>query len=251
MTPTRVTLLHGFTQTGACWAPVDDLLRAHGRAVVAPDLAGHGSSTEVTADLWGTARQIAAGLEQQGGEATSVIGYSLGGRVALHLALERPDLVATLVLVGATPGIEDGQDRAARRAADETLAARVEAIGVSAFLDEWLAQPLFVTLDPSRANRLERERNTAAGLAASLRTCGTGTQEPLWDRLGDLQCPVLAVTGEQDTKFGAVADRMATAIGPTCTHVILPGAGHAVHLEQPERFAEIVSEWLDDPQTGP
>src|SRR5690606_23536537 len=117
-------------------------------------------------------------LGDAAGPATYV-GYSMGGRLALHLALARPDLVRRLVLIGATGGIDDEDDRAARRAADERLAAHLEQVGVATFVDEWLAQPLFAGLSPTAAARDERLANTAEGLASSLRLAGTGTQEPL------------------------------------------------------------------------
>ena len=112
------------------------------------------------------------------------VGYSMGGRLCLHLALARPETVERLVLVSATAGIEDDDERATRRAADDALATSLERDGVDAFLDGWLAQPMFATLaDPGLD---DRRRNVAAGLASSLRLAGTGTQQPLWDRLASL-----------------------------------------------------------------
>ena len=144
--------------------------------VVAVDAPGHGGSADVRADLVAGAALLGA----TGGRATYV-GYSMGGRLCLHLAVARPDLVERLVLVSATAGIDDPIERAERRAADEALAASIERDGVDAFLARWVAQPLFAGLaDPGLD---DRRRNTVAGLASSLRLAGTGTQEPLWDRL--------------------------------------------------------------------
>ena len=171
-------------------------------------------------------------------ERFALCGYSMGGRLALAAALALPARVERLVLAGASPGLADPAERAARRAADEALAARIEADGVEAFVEAWGAQPLFAgqprgIADFARADRL---RNTAAGLAAALRGMGTGTMEPLWDRLGALRMPVTLIAGERDAKFRAIAERMASAI-PQATLVIAPGAGHAVHLEAPQVVA--------------
>lgn len=231
-------LVHGFTQTRRCWGPIaDDLARDH--EVVLVDAPGHGDSAAVEADLVGAGHLLA----DCGGPATYV-GYSMGGRMVLHAALDRPDVVRALVLVGATAGLESADERAARRADDEARALRLEEIGVEAFVDEWLALPLFAGLDAASAARPERLRNTVAGLAGSLRRAGTGTQEPSWHRLGDLTVPVLVVAGENDDKFVALGRRLAAAIGPSATFEVVEGAGHTAHLERPQRFLEILRPWL-------
>lgn len=231
-------LVHGFTQTRRCWGPAaDDLARDHELVLV--DAPGHGDSTGVDADL-ATAGQLVA---EVGGTGTYV-GYSMGGRMVLHTALDRPEGVRGLVLVGATAGIDSADERAARVADDEARAARLEQIGLEAFLDEWLALPLFAGLDDAAAGRAERMRNTVAGLAGSLRRAGTGTQIPSWDRLGELRMPVLLVVGEKDEKFTALARRMADAIGAGVALEVIQGAGHTAHLEQPERFVEVLRPWL-------
>lgn len=228
-----VVLVHGFTQTARCWAPVDtDLAADH--EVLALDLPGHGDAPDVRADLWGTADLVAATVRDAVEGPVTLLGYSLGGRVALHVALAHPEVIARLVLVGATPGLVDGDERAARRASDAALADRIEAIGVPAFLDEWLALPLFAGLSPATAHRAEREANTASGLASSLRLTGTGTQDPLWDRLAEITVPTLLVTGGADARFTAIAERMVPRLGGPAHHVVVPGAGHTTHLEAPE-----------------
>jgi 2-succinyl-6-hydroxy-2,4-cyclohexadiene-1-carboxylate synthase len=174
------------------------------------------------------------------------VGYSLGGRVCLRLALDRPDLVGALVLVGASPGIADAGERAERRAADQALAGELERDGVAAFLDRWLAGPLFATLPAERAGRAERLGNGATGLGAALRLLGVGAQEPLWARLPELAAPVLLVAGELDGKFAGLAGRMAAAVGPNARVALVPGAGHAAHLEQPERFGDLVERFLEE-----
>lgn len=233
----RIVLAHGFTQTGASWQPVTTRLRDDGHDVRSPDLPGHGAAAAAPADLWTGARQ----LGDEGGPATYA-GYSMGGRYCLHLALDRPALVRSLVLVGATPGIDDPGERAARRAADAALAAEIERDGVDAFLERWVAQPLFASLPRDAAAIDSRRVNTAAGLAASLRRAGTGAQDSLWTRLDELRMPVVLVTGSLDPKFTAIAERMATAIGPNARHVVVAGSGHAVPLERPAEFAALVAE---------
>jgi 2-succinyl-6-hydroxy-2,4-cyclohexadiene-1-carboxylate synthase len=234
----RLVLVHGFTQTRRCWGPLEaDLATDHQLVLV--DAPGHGRSAGVTADVASGGRLIA----DAGGPAT-YLGYSMGGRFVLHTALERPDQVRGLVLVGATAGLDDPGERAARVADDEARAARLEAIGVEAFVDEWLRLPIFAGLPPESACRAERLQNTVAGLASSLRHAGTGTQLPSWDRLGELAMPVLVVAGADDAKFVALGRRMAGAIGSNATFETVEGAGHTAHLEQPERFLAIVRPWL-------
>ncbi|HET7489206.1 MAG TPA: alpha/beta fold hydrolase [Acidimicrobiales bacterium] len=236
--PDRLVLVHGFTQTGRSWAPVLPLLPADVE-VVTPDLPGHGTRADVRADLAEAARLVG----EDGGRATYV-GYSMGGRVALTLALEQPDLVERLVLVSASAGIEDDDDRTARREADDELAAAIEAEGVDAFLEEWLAQPLFASLPRERAGLEARRENTAAGLASALRLLGQGSMEPQWRRLFNLRMPVLVVAGELDEAYCVQAVHLGGWMGEVATLALVPGAGHACHLEQPGRFAALLTSFL-------
>jgi 2-succinyl-6-hydroxy-2,4-cyclohexadiene-1-carboxylate synthase len=226
--PADLLLLHGFTQTGASWDGVRRALGARYRAL-APDL-GEGP-WEAELDR----------LEALAPAPCSLAGYSLGGRLALALALRRPERVARLVLVSASPGLADEQERAARRAADEALAKRIEALGVEAFAREWAAQPLFAD-QPAEVAALahaDRLRRSAAAHAAQLRGLGTGVMPPLWDRLGELALPVTLVVGERDAKFRAIAERMAERLAHG-EIVVVPGAGHAVALEAPEAVAAAI-----------
>ena len=236
---TRVVLVHGFTQTRRSWDVVARAL-APTYDVVALDAPGHGELADVTLDLWQGARLVA----QQGGRA-AYVGYSMGGRLCLHVALAHPDFVEALVLVGATAGIRDDVERADRRRDDEARAARIERDGVDAFLREWLAQPLFGSLPPEARGLDDRRTNTAAGLAASLRLAGTGAQEPLWNRLAELEMPVLLVAGERDQRFSEIAREMALATGSNARVALVADAGHAAHLERPDPFVEIVKTFLD------
>lgn len=236
----RFVLAHGFTQTSRSWEEVEQLLTAAlpGTSTVAVDLPGHGAAADRRGDLW----DAAAHLVGEGGRGIYV-GYSLGGRVALHAAVAHPRSLAGLVLISATAGIDDPTERAERRRADDRLAARIERIGLAAFIDEWLDQPLFAGLDEVSCRREDRLRNTTAGLAASLRSAGTGTQEPLWDRLRDVHAPTLVLAGQHDAKFRALGERLAATL-PRATYRVVPGAGHSAHLEEPEATVEDIVSWL-------
>lgn len=255
----RLVLLHGFTQNRHCWGPVPELL-ARGstqrREVALADAPGHGEAASLAWSLADAAAPYADALA--GGRAAQWLGYSMGGRLALHIALARPETVRALVLVGASPGITDATARAERRAADEALANRLERIGTAAFVDEWLAQPLFAGLDATSSRREARLVNDPAGLASSLRLAGTGAQDPLWEALASITAPVLLVVGEHDAKFTGLAEAMQLRFGGSCDLAVLPGTGHACHLEAPEAFCEVVDPWLatattqdgDGPQAG-
>lgn len=240
----RVVLVHGFTQTGSSWRAVLGRLSAT-HEVVAVDLPGHGRSTSVVArDL----EQAGALVANTGGRATYV-GYSMGGRVALHSAFSHPEAVERLVLVGASPGISDTTERAARRASDDALAARLdgsagEAMSLEAFLSEWLSGPLFSDLGADASDLASRRQNTTAGLASALRSLGTGTQRFDPERLGALEMPVLVVAGERDDKFVAIGGELALLIGGNARFTTMPGAGHAAPFEEPDGFAELVENWL-------
>jgi 2-succinyl-6-hydroxy-2,4-cyclohexadiene-1-carboxylate synthase len=185
---------------------------------------------------------VAVARALDAGPATYV-GYSQGGRLCLQLALDRPEVVHRLVLVSASPGIADPDERAARRAADERLAQEIVRDGVDAFLERWLAQPLFASLPRERSGIDERRAdNTVGWLTYQLRVLGQGVQPSNWDRLGELRMPVLLIVGELDTKYVDIARRMADRIADVRVEVI-PSAGHACHLEQPELVAHLLATW--------
>ena len=236
--PDRVVLVHGFTQTLVSWNPLADAL-ADTFQVVRVDLPGHGGSAAVELSF----AEAAAAIGDAGGTATYV-GYSMGGRLCLRLALDRPDLVQALVLVGASPGLADPEERAARRAADEDLAGEIERMGTTAFLERWLSQPMFTSFTPTLEDRAARLANPSGGLANALRRLGVGVQEPLWSRLGELTMPLLAVAGQDDLKYTRIAEEMADAIGINAQVVALAGAGHTAHLQRPASFARLLSAFL-------
>lgn len=239
---TRIVLVHGFTQTTQSWAPVTRGLGT-GNDVILADVPGHGTASEVRADLWASAGLLARAC----GRAVYV-GYSMGARLALHVALAHAHVVDGLVLLGGTAGIDDPTERAERRVTDEQRAALIERDGVDAFLDDWLAMDMFAGIPHTSANDAEqaaRRTNTPAGLASSLRLCGTGTQDPpLWDRLGEITVPTLVLAGSRDEKFAALGHRIANGIGVNAEFDQVPDSGHAAHLERPEVFVEIIHAWL-------
>lgn len=234
----RLVFLHGFTQTGRSWRPIGEFFVRVGYQVVLIDLPGHGGSGTLRADP-----QMTADLITRTAGRAAYIGYSLGGRIALHLAITYPHIVERLALIGAHPGIIDEVERAERRASDDLLAIRILDIGVPAFIDEWLAQPLFEGLVVSEEDRADRLRNTADGLAWSLRLSGTGAQVPMWQRLMELNMPVLAMAGSLDQKFEPLAERIAANV-PDGAFAPIHGAGHAAHLQQPGQLATRLELWL-------
>jgi 2-succinyl-6-hydroxy-2,4-cyclohexadiene-1-carboxylate synthase len=236
--PADLLLLHGFTQTGRSWRPVRHALAARYRSL-APDLPGHGGFAGRRPASFAACD---AYLRALGGDRFTLVGYSMGGRIALHAALALGQRVVRLVLIGASPGLADAGERAARATSDAALAARIEAIGLDAFVHEWEAQPLFAGMPRGIADvaHADRMRNTAPGLAAALRGLGTGVMPPLWDRLAELAMPVELVVGERDAKFRALAEDMGARLRDARVHVV-DGAGHAVHLEAPDAVVDVVA----------
>src|SRR3954453_11236091 len=222
MAPALV-LLHGFTQTRQSWRRTVRALGAGRYRALVPDLPGHGQAVHRTPSF----DAVTAYVRALGPERFALAGYSMGGRIALPAALALQPRVERLVLVGASPGLADPAERAARRAADDALADRIEAIGVEAFAEEWAAQPLFAGQAPrvAAAANADRLRNTAPGLAAALRGLGRGVMDPLWDRLGELTIRVTLLVGERDEKFRAIAERMRERL-PDARLAVIPGAGH-------------------------
>ncbi|WP_287437108.1 2-succinyl-6-hydroxy-2,4-cyclohexadiene-1-carboxylate synthase [Thermomicrobium sp.] len=239
-----LALLHGFAGSSAHWAPLAPELVARGWRVIAPDLLGHGRTDAPSAPTRYAAAEQVTDLASLLGELVSgpirLLGYSMGGRLALHLALAHPERIAALVLESASPGLDDPAERAARQRADEELATAIEQRGLDWFADYWERLPLFAS-----RQRLSAERRTALraewlaqrphGLGASLRGFGTGSMPAVWDRLSELRMPVLVIAGALDTRYAALSQAMAARI-PASQLVIVPAAGHTVHLEQPAAF---------------
>jgi 2-succinyl-6-hydroxy-2,4-cyclohexadiene-1-carboxylate synthase len=236
-----VVVLHGFSGSGEAMASL--VFQLDGYRCVAVDLVGHGRSpSPVDLAPYGveamaaSVAQLAAGL---GDGPAHVVGYSMGGRVALALAAARPQLCRSLTLISATAGITDVSERVQRRRADRALADRIGEHGLARFVDEWVAMPMWDSLRASlsaeawQASIDQRLRSDPTGLANSLRAGGTGSMEPLWDRLEALNVPTLVMCGELDAKFVAIGHQMHGLL-PHSDLVIVPGAGHAAHLEDPD-----------------
>ncbi len=242
-------LLHGFTGSGAAWG--DYLLSSLSphRKVLAVDLPGHGR--EGTAPVSGFPEaldRLEATLTAHSVTRADWVGYSMGGRIALAAAVERPNRVRRLVLESASPGLRAPDEQRARRARDEELATWIEAEGMEAFVEYWTSQPLFRTWDRLTPRQVEEERSrrmkqTPQGMAAALRGLGTGVQPSYWDRLPELENPTLLLTGALDTKFMRIGEEMAASIRES-VHRSVPEAGHAVHLEAPEGWLEEVLGFL-------
>ena len=235
-----IVLLHGFTHTGASWDPVVAALAESYRAL-APDIRGHGAASRREPV---TLEAVLDDLAAQAPERFTLVGYSMGGRIALHAALA-PALagrVEQLVLIGASPGIADPAERAERRAADDRLAGEVERMTIEEFEQRWARTPVLAGQPPAvaAAVRADRLRNQPAGLAAALRGLGTGALPSLWDRLSEIRPSTTLIAGERDAKFTAIANDMAQAL-PTADVGVIPGAGHAVHLEASEAVAALIA----------
>lgn len=320
--PRPLLLLHGFTGCAGNWKPISPKLMASEtghdtRPIIAVDLLGHGQ-TEAPRDpdRYAIERAVAdleAVLDTLRIERTDLVGYSMGGRLALAFAVLAPGRVVRLVLESASPGLRTPDERTARVTADRALADSIERDGVPAFVDRWERLPLFASQDRlpvERREALRKQRldNRASGLANSLRGMGTGAQPSFWEQLPSLQAPTLLITGEEDTKFCAIAEEMHALLSnggprsaplpsemvvspcgdresvvndggtrwsangnasgnanpdrgrgrmgtgnrlrvgsPTlgATHCVVAGAGHTVHLEQSQQFAELVRRFLD------
>lgn len=245
-----IFLLHGFSGSTDDWAEITPRLREVGLAVVAVDLIGHGktgapldparySMAETVRDLESIVRDLRV-------ERADWLGYSMGGRVALHFALACPSRVRSVILESASSGIADVEARTERRAADDALADRIEERGIEWFADYWRSISLFETQwelpEATRASlHARRLRNNPEGLARSLRGMGQGAHDYLGDRLSQLECPVLLIAGERDLKYVEVARALWEEIsGSNCG--IVAGAGHTVHLEAPEAFAQALAD---------
>jgi 2-succinyl-6-hydroxy-2,4-cyclohexadiene-1-carboxylate synthase len=236
--PESLVLLHGFSGTRRAWDGVIEHLGGERYLPLALDLPGHGDAPEQQGPITfaGCVEYVLA----RSPERFALCGYSLGGRVALHVALAAPERVSRLVLVSCSPGIEDEAERRARRDSDHQLADDLERIPFEEFIERWRTQPLFAADPPEVGERARKDqrRNRPGALAAVLRGIGTGEMQPLWGRLAELTMPVTVVVGERDAKFRALGERM-SALLPRGELVIVSG-GHGLPLESPVELARVI-----------
>jgi len=248
-----ILALHGFTGDGSTMMPMIEELRQH-RPAFLVDLVGHGQSdAPETLEPYTIASVVDQMLFLVGGYPTQtvhVVGYSMGGRVALSMAARAPWHFASLTVLSSTAGLAEPDARSARYEADLALADRIETIGVQAFIDEWLAKPLFASLVDHLGlaglaeTKARRTAASATGLAQSLRGSGTGAMPPVWDSLAGLQTPLLALAGELDEKYVELAHRLADAV-PHGRSEIIPNAGHVLPLENPKAVSTSIANHLE------
>jgi 2-succinyl-6-hydroxy-2,4-cyclohexadiene-1-carboxylate synthase len=238
--PATVVLLHGFAGTGRAWDPVVAQLDHERYTALAPDLRGHGTARDARPISFEACVQdiLAAAPER-----FTLCGYSMGGRIALHVALAAPERIEHLVLVATTAGIDDAPDRAARRAADERLATFAASATIEQFADRWAAQPLFAGTPPDAAAiwREDLLRNDPRALAAVLRGLGAGVMAPLWDRLPELTMPATVLAGERDARYVEIARERLVKGLPHADLVIVAGSGHGLPREAPEAIAAAIA----------
>ena len=245
-----VIFLHGFMGSGADWLPIAENLAAHYYGIL-PDLPGHGWNTDFPITQPVTFDTVAAGLrqliEQLNLAPVTLVGYSMGGRIALYTAIQFPERIASLVLEGANPGLADEQDRQARAALDNQRAEQLRTEGIDTFVDKWYAMDLFRTLhtNPERLNAMKscRKKNDPSWAAKIISELSPGRQPPLWDQLDSLTTPSLLLAGALDTNYTALMSRMGQSI-PHATVEIVPDAGHNIHVEQPEIFTQMLANFL-------
>ena len=225
-----VVFVPGFMQRGEAWAPVARRV-AERYPTLCLDFSTH------------TFEGRLAELGKAAPRGAVVVGYSLGGRLTLHLAASEPKRFAGIVTVGASAGIEDPGERATRLAADLELAERIEDRPIERTVEEWERQPVFAGQSDEliEAQRPGRLSHRPTDLASLLRTAGQGALVPVWDRIPHLAAPLLAIAGERDTRYVAVAERLA-ALSPRGRAATVADAGHAAHLEQPAAVTELVLE---------
>ena len=242
-----LVLLHGFGGTHRTWDGVIELLDGERYRPLALDLPGHGSAADAHAPI--TFDTCVRAVLDAAPERFVLCGYSLGGRVALHVALAAPERVRALCVIAANPGIEDPRERAARREADERLAERLESEPYEEFIEGWRAQPLFAS-DPPAVGELasaDQRRNQPLALAAALRGLGAGAMTPVWARLGELQMPVALVAGARDEKFTKLLER-ARGLIPRAELTVLDG-GHVLALENPAGVAATLERLHAEPRS--
>lgn len=245
-------LLHGFTGSAASWREFEAYLKE--RKVMALDIIGHGQTDSPEQleqyDMEEAAETICYFLKKEGIEQTDILGYSMGGRLALTFAVQYPNMVRKLILESASPGLETEADREERRKNDKKLANLIKSNGIAEFVEYWENIPLFAsqrTLPLQIRKKLKEQRieNKQIGLINSLLRMGTGSQPSWWEALPYISADVLLITGSLDEKFCSIAEKMQQKI-PNCRLITAENAGHAIHVEKCDFFGTIVKEFLSE-----
>jgi 2-succinyl-6-hydroxy-2,4-cyclohexadiene-1-carboxylate synthase len=249
-------MLHGFTGRGANWAPFcKDIGRSS--QLIMPDIIGHGftrvTDSEYTNQHYqieSVANDMIAIIDHLGYEKVDLLGYSMGGRLALAIAVQYPGRIRNLILESASPGLPTLEERTQRVEADESLANFILNNGVESFVDYWETIPLFksqdsLPVDVKKSIRQQKLMNDPLELSMSLRGMGTGAQPSYWENLSQVQTKVLLIVGELDNKFCKMAEEMKKKLKNGQIYRV-EQAGHAIHVEQPEKFGTIVREFLSN-----
>ncbi len=247
-----LVLLHGFTGSLENWRPLVDNLKDH-YTLLTVDLLGHGQ-TAAPPDahrysMASVAEDVIGLIDATIGKSCHLLGYSMGGRLALYIAVHYPAKINVLILESASPGLSTELERAPRRQRDDELASWIETEGIERFVDYWEKLPLFASqqrlpTDIRARLRSQRLKNNPVGLANSLRGMGTGAQPSLWDKLRLLEIPALLLVGVLDTKFVGIAQQMYDLL-PQAQLQIIPDAGHTLHLEAPAQYQNLIQNRLE------
>lgn len=245
----RLMMLHGFTGSSANWSEIVGQLSSN-YTLITPNILGHGETDSPDHSERYRMEQVAEDIVKiMGNDPLHLLGYSMGGRLALYIAIHYPQLVKSLILESSSPGLQTEEERATRRQSDDALAQRILDGGIKNFVNFWESISLFDSQnnlpDAIKARlRTQRLTNNPIGLANSLRGMGTGSQPSLWDSIASLQMPILLLAGELDTKFTQISYQMHALI-PQSIVQIIPSAGHTIHNEQPETYAHVISDFLN------
>ncbi len=235
--------LHGFLGSSAEFDPI--AARLDDRALMI-DLPGHGETRfSEPYTMTNTAAAIINLLDQLEIDRAHLVGYSMGGRLALYLALNHPERFPASVIESGSPGLKTEQERSERIKRDRKLANQIET-DFNQFLIDWYNQPLFQSIKahPNFEQMLkERSHNNPIELARSLREMGTGMQPSLWEKLKLHHNPLLLIVGECDHKFVALNQEMAS-LCETAEIAIAPDAGHNVHFEKMEWYGNRINHFF-------
>lgn len=243
----QVIMLHGFTGSECSFESVIPYLSSE-IEVIAPLLPGHGKKPMLLEDLSMESQieWLREFITQNHLEDAALLGYSMGGRLAIGYAMTYP--VKQLILVSASPGIQSLDERKMRAEADRKLAESIRENGIEEFVSYWEQIPLFATQqslpdDVKRRVRKERLQHQPLPLSQSLEQFSTGKMPSYWEQLGTYSGPVTLIVGEQDTKFVGIGEAMHKLIKHS-EQIVVPNAGHAIQVENPRIFATIIEDVL-------